>query len=179
MSQNRACFSLSFCFLLFAGVWAVPSALCQADSAATHYPDFATFGEHSFKVTHNQYVGRILPTQARPYETTMFVAIGENDARGYLAVTAQNIWENELIEGNVTLLLSNGSAITCNKKRMYSTSGQNGVQTAIALYFLSFAQLRQVAKYGVSSLAFPLMDARTNTLTPFVLDKTSVQFSGQ
>lgn len=167
-----------FFVLLLFSCMCLPVANAQADTVM-QYPNFTTFGEHAFKVTRNEYLGKINPTPARPYETIIYVAIGENETRGYLAITAKNVWENELIDGDVQISLGNNSQVNCGKKRIFNTSGENGEQTIVALYFLSFGQLRQIAKHGIASLNFPLIDVRTNSLTPCMINQTPVQFTGK
>lgn len=155
------------------------SLFAQQDSVILAYPDVTTLGEHSFRATRNTYIGKIAPTPTRPHETLVYVAVGENDTRGYLAVTATNVWENELIEGEAKVQLGNHETLTCSRRRLFNTTNTEGNQIAIALYFLSFGQLRQIARYGIISLEFPLMDVRTDSLTPCVLNQEPVTFSNK
>lgn len=153
-------------------------AMAQSDTTSNaKYFDFAQFGEHSFKVTHNEYVGKIAPTPLRPYETTVYIALGQNDKQGYLALTAANVWENELIDGDVTITLMNEQNIVCRRKKLYSTSQKDGMQVAIGLYFLTFSQLKTIAAEGVKSLYFPLIDVRTEALLPCVFQSTAIKFN--
>lgn len=155
------------------GAWAQAEADSTVEIA---FPFTAQLGEHSFSVTRNEFVGKIHPTAQRPYETTVYIAVGENKKQAYLAITASNVWENELIDGDISITMGNGQVITCHKRKLYNNSLQNGEQVAMGLYFLSFSQLKKIAQQGITSVYFPLLDARTDTILPCDFRQAQVRF---